>query len=196
MTITREFTKEQLIEHIGKRMEDRRGLLSKATLAPGFREYLEKEVATDEIALASLEADVIGITDRSEIECLKRGEMANVMPPDYKGVDSGDEVYVYTAPPAPVVPDELAGKSFEYIANKFQVSISDAQWILVGWNACREAMLQAGNSQVIPDGWVAVPVEPTAEMMAEAKRWTGLTSTAEIVYREMLAAAPQQEMKP
>lgn len=50
------FTKEQLIEHIGKRMDDRRGLLSKATIAPGFREYLEKEVATDEIALAALTA--------------------------------------------------------------------------------------------------------------------------------------------
>lgn len=43
-----------------------------------------------------------------------------------------------------VVPGELSNKSFEYIANKFQVRISDAQWILVGWNACRAAMLQAG----------------------------------------------------
>lgn len=63
------------------------------------------------------------------------------------------------------------------------------------WNR-RAAMLQGkadGNSSVIPEGWVTVPVEPTAEMMAEAKRWTGLTSTAEIVYREMIAAAPRQE---
>ncbi|WP_233623883.1 hypothetical protein [Citrobacter freundii] len=52
-------------------------------------------------------AKPIGITDRSEIECLKRGEMANVMPPDYKGVDAGDEVFVYTAPTAPVVPATL-----------------------------------------------------------------------------------------
>ncbi|EOI1327586.1 TPA: hypothetical protein ACTYIV_000948 [Citrobacter koseri] len=52
-------------------------------------------------------AKPIGITDRSEIECLKRGEMANVMPPDYKGVDAGDEVFVYTAPPAPAVPATL-----------------------------------------------------------------------------------------
>lgn len=50
---------------------------------------------------------------------------------------------------APVVPDELANKSFEYIANKFQVSISDAQWILVGWNACRAAMLQ--DSEPVTD---------------------------------------------
>lgn len=62
--------------------------------------------AIDEL-LASRGAKPIGITDRSEIECLKRGEMANVIPPDYKGVDAGDEVFVYTTPPAPVVPATL-----------------------------------------------------------------------------------------
>jgi hypothetical protein len=40
----------------------------------------------------------VGVTDRSEIACLMRGEMANVMPPDYKGVDKGDEVFLYAAP--------------------------------------------------------------------------------------------------
>ena len=48
---------------------------------------------------------------------------------------------------AQAVPDELANKSFEYIADKFQVSISDAQWILVGWNACRDAMLQCSEPE-------------------------------------------------
>ena len=57
------------------------------------------------------------------------------------------------------------------------------------------SLLAATPAPVVPDGYVLVPVEPTAEMMAEAKRWTGLTRTAEIVYREMLAAAPQQEVK-
>ncbi|HBL8902446.1 TPA: hypothetical protein LTW63_004460, partial [Enterobacter hormaechei] len=58
------------------------------------------------------------------------------------------------------------------------------------------------NSQVIPDGWVMVPIEPTAEMQSAAagvirfdttpinKLWTG-----NAVYRAMLAAAPQQEVK-
>lgn len=38
-----------------------------------------------------------------------------------------------------------------------------------GWNACRAAMLQGadGNSPVIPDGWVLVPVEPTEHMIVE-----------------------------
>lgn len=94
-----------------------------------------------------------------------------------------------------VVPDELANKSFEYIANKFQVSISDAQWILVGWNACRAAMIQASNSPVIPDGWVMVPVEPTAAMNKAG--WAAINEHDEInpTYRAMLAAAPQWEVK-
>ena len=45
---------------------------------------------------------------------------------------------------------------------------------------------------VVPDGYVTVPKEPTDEMLAAAKEWTGLTSTAEVVYIKMLAAAPQE----
>lgn len=73
--------------------------------------------------------------------------------------------------------------------------------------ACRAAMLHGGNSPVIPDGsavvaltgipmipdgYVMVPKEPTDEMLAAAKEWTGLTSTAEVVYIKMLAAAQQE----
>ncbi|ELS1887259.1 hypothetical protein R4U68_003822 [Raoultella ornithinolytica] len=57
----------------------------------------------------------------------------------------------------------------------------------------------AGNSPVIPDGWVMVPKEPTAEMQSAGasairiettavnKLWTG-----NAVFRAMLAAAPQE----
>lgn len=48
---------------------------------------------------------------------------------------------------------------------------------------------------VAPPGYVMVPKEPTDEMLAAAKDWTGLTSTAEVVYIKMLAASPQ-EVKP
>ncbi|HCF8248186.1 DUF551 domain-containing protein [Klebsiella pneumoniae] len=54
-----------------------------------------------------------------------------------------------------------------------------------------EGTKKAGSSLVIPDGYVMVPKEPTDEMLAAAKEWTGLTSTAEVVYIKMLAAAPQ-----
>ncbi|MEG6249522.1 hypothetical protein UXO05_02775 [Enterobacter ludwigii] len=60
-----------------------------------------------------------------------------------------------------------------------------------------------GNSPFVSDGWVLVPVEPTAEMQSAAasairfdttpinKLWTG-----NAVYKAMLSAAPQQEVKP
>ncbi|EAA8157627.1 DUF550 domain-containing protein [Salmonella enterica] len=64
----------------------------------------------------------------------------------------------------------------------------------------QEAM--AGNYPATPDGYVMVPVEPTAEMQSAAagairfnttpinKLWTG-----NAVYRAMIAAAPQQGVK-
>ena len=65
---------------------------------------------------------------------------------------------------------------------------------------------EAGNSPVIPDGWVMVPFEPTAEMIS-----SGITAhfersqiqihdrpapgPMECAYVAMLSAAPQQEVK-
>jgi hypothetical protein len=49
------------------------------------------------------------------------------------------------------------------------------------------------NSPETPDGWVMVPKEPTGAMLSAAKEWTGLTETAKVLYREMLAAAPKPE---
>lgn len=65
---------------------------------------------------------------------------------------------------------------------------------------------ETGNSPVIPDGWVMVPVEPTAEMIS-----SGITAhfergqiqihdrpapgPMECAYVAMLSAAPQQEVK-
>lgn len=95
------------------------------------------------------------------------------------------------------------------------------------WFACRGAMLQGadgnspahsgcrpaqncispaqcGNSPVIPDGWVMVPVEPT--MSQEFAGYRTLNDTGKMsrlmktrlsnIYRAMIAAAPQQEVKP
>ena len=56
------------------------------------------------------------------------------------------------------------------------------------------AMLQDadGNSPVIPDGWVLVPEEPTHEMLEAGDEQFGTYD----VYRRMIAASPQQEVKP
>lgn len=59
--------------------------------------------------------------------------------------------YFYTAPPAPVVPEE---KPMPNSLNMYVVDAVAAIAEVRGWNACRAAMLQAGNSPVTPDGWI------------------------------------------
>lgn len=108
------------------------------------------------------------------------------------------EAPLYRHAQQPVVPEEMT-KSLASIAKEYQTTPQNALFIVVGWNACRAAMLQAGNSPVIPEGCVMVPKEPTAEMQSAGasairiettalnKLWTG-----NAVFRAMLAAAPQE----
>ncbi|MHC7366681.1 hypothetical protein [Klebsiella pneumoniae] len=72
----------------------------------------------------------------------------------------------------------------EWDGKVFKHPVTQALW--------RMYQAASGNYPVIPDGYVMVPKEPTDEMLAAAKEWTGLTSTAEVVYIKMLAAAPQE----
>ncbi|WP_197080144.1 DUF551 domain-containing protein [Leclercia sp. J807] len=85
--------------------KERIELFIKRPLDNGLTRGEQMEMARQ--LLAGLEQEPVGITDRSEIEGLKRGEMANVMPPDFKGVDEGDKVLLYAAPqlPQPVEPE-------------------------------------------------------------------------------------------
>ena len=90
---------------------------------------------------------------------------------------------LYTAPPAPVsVPAAME------IDDDFDSAFEHGK--AVGWNAYRAAMLHAGNSPVIPDGWQLVPKEPTVAMNKAG--WAAINEHDEInpTYRAMLAAAP------
>lgn len=72
---------------------------------------------------------------------------------------------LYTAPPAPVVPDELVNN----IDNPYgDEDLIYEEGKIEGWNACRAAMLQAGNSPVTPDGLALVPKRLTAENGAKS----------------------------
>ncbi|HBR0341751.1 TPA: DUF551 domain-containing protein [Klebsiella quasipneumoniae] len=60
------------------------------------------------------------------------------------------------------------------------------------WQRCRAAMLQAGNSPVIPDGYVMVPKEMTDEIgEAIAMQANCCGGIALDIYDAMLAASPQ-----
>lgn len=104
------------------------------------------------------------------------------------------------AQPAPVVTE---------VINKL-LAIIDRHTVKLGWGEkpitlaelviardgsdeleyCRVAMLQAGISAVIPDGYVMVPREPTEEMNKAG--WAAMNEHDAInpTYRAMLAAAP------
>ncbi|MBD0902472.1 hypothetical protein HA444_07555 [Klebsiella grimontii] len=74
------------------------------------------------------------------------------------------------------------------------MSIGDAIIRAAWWNHCRAAMLQAGNSPVIPGGYVMVPKEPTKEMIDAG--WLHFMGTknpsSKGTYKAMLAAAEQE----
>lgn len=115
-------TKEQLIDHINDRKDVRQRMLDTATVSSGFREYLERELATDQIALASLEAEPVlyqsctrptwnsGVPwtewkERSR-ECYE-DDLRFTDTPDHAGW-----IYkcrkLYTTPPAPVIQADVA----------------------------------------------------------------------------------------
>ncbi|EPL4029510.1 hypothetical protein MXA36_003798 [Enterobacter hormaechei] len=169
----------------------------------------ERELAR--IALASLEAEPVAWL-------LSGGGAKNNV-----SFDSGNayadplrEVTpLYTAPPAPVsVPAAME------MDDDFDSAFEHGK--AVGWNAYRAAMLQSfGNSEqlnspVIPDGWVAVPVEPTEHMIVEgfesepdeffsdAELWEAYNAMsgcqqaahrAKLCWAAMIAAAPKPEVK-
>jgi len=102
--------------------------------------------------------------------------------------------------PAPVsVPDAMDGQGGVCC----EVSYAD------GWNSCRAAMLQGAEpvttAYKLPEGWVAVPVEPTEEMIAAAMCSNDVLFDKEDdtlfrvqhgeIWRAMLSTAPQQEAK-
>lgn len=131
------------------------------------------------VAEVRLVPDICGCCQRPDVEWI--GQQGRFFPVG---------THFYTAPPAPAVPEEIpeidrgeGGSDIDYMAPQEIYDMGKTD----GWNACRAAML----AQPVSSGFKLVPVEPTEGMLAAAKEWTGLTDTAKVLYREMLAAAPE-----
>lgn len=241
-TITKEFTKEQLIEKLQHRVA--------VTANYPDVEEAQLDAAIFKIALASLEAEAVALRDE------RSGSGGISKKPGFNDLPHGTPLYA--APPAPVA---LPVQHWEELCRQNpDMSIGDAIIRAAWWNHCA-AMLQGAepvttayklpdefdfdrfndvvwleavasnphmhspttstiamvalelnrklsdrNSPVIPDGWVLVPVEPTAEMIS-----SGITAhyersqiqihdrpapgPMECAYVAMLAAASQQEVK-
>ncbi|HAL7027572.1 TPA: hypothetical protein H6W19_000102 [Escherichia coli] len=171
MTLTKEWLQQTIAE-----LEEERDAVPGAV-----NEDATMALTAMKLALASLEAEKIA-------EPVAKVETVGVCWYADNGVPRKPAVgtELYAAPPAPVaVPDELTREEYK---RRFMEEENFDDTYRGGWNACRAAMLQGadgnapahfrsrpaqrslspeqgGNSTVIPDGWVAVPVEPTEDMI-------------------------------
>ncbi|HCR2031502.1 TPA: hypothetical protein ONC47_004311 [Enterobacter cloacae] len=172
----------------------------------GLDEDDSNTLAALRIALASLEAEAVHqVLNGDAWVDLSKGAMES-----QKRVGAIVRT-VCTAPPAPVsVPDAME------MDDDFDSAFEHGK--AVGWNSYRAAMLQSfGNSEqlnspVIPDGWVAVPVEPTEDMIvngfesepdesfSDEKEWEAYDAMsgcqqaahrAKLCWAAMISAAPK-----
>ncbi|XJD73846.1 hypothetical protein V1599_12235 [Enterobacter sp. ECC-175] len=156
------------------------------------------------LALASLEADVVAWTDEQELRDVEKygcGYLftANPVTPN---ADPHRVIKLYTASPAPMLPEEMPKGLAGQIVSLLAHNIGDKFLAQKIWNACRATMLHGaepvttanklGSSPEIPDGYVLVPKEPTEEMLRASYHEASVYSAK--AYRAMLAAAPQQEV--
>ncbi|EMW2143322.1 DUF551 domain-containing protein [Enterobacter hormaechei] len=172
-TITKEFTKEQLIQKLKHRI----------SVASGFpdSEKAKMDLELARIALASLEAEASGRNPVLAYADSYR-DMAN------QGVESipvwsvitdleRNIAPLFTAPPAPVsVPDEATPENIEILASTFAPRGVTYQWdrdecnaAADSWNACHAAMLQGADQpqiaqQNIPEIIPATQFKPVADL--------------------------------
>ncbi|EPW1718589.1 hypothetical protein QM101_09910 [Enterobacter hormaechei] len=206
-TITREFTKEQLIAEARANIETMTANLSGGITDSPRR--VARNLRLNEIALASLEAEPVGevvLGEYDDCGCHPDARVACIAADgqaDWENFKDGARLYA--APPAPVsVPLAIHDEDFEKALSVLNDTLDDCgdserglllaldkAGIEVRSDTCRAAMLQGadGNAPVIPDGWVMVPEEPTHEMLEAGDEQFGTYD----VYRRMIAASPQQK---
>lgn len=113
--------------------------------------------------------------------------------------DAPEGAEVFTAPPAPAVPDELVA-ALDWIDDFIARCNGDDRGACNSVNVLRAAMLQhvnqayTFNSPVIPDGWKLVPNEPTTKQWAAGyKAMEGGIDKVTLAYRAMVAEAPKPD---
>ncbi|MFO3949522.1 hypothetical protein AAHD34_18610 [Enterobacter hormaechei] len=218
--ITKEFTKEQLIERLQHRI----------SVASGFpeSEKAQMDLELARIALASIEAEAYGYVHKAAYEQAGSCGLSS----DHEAYrDSPTHIAVYTVPPAPVsVPAAME------MDDDFDSAFEHGK--AAGWNAYRAAMLQGAepvttanklpddficmltgrakylrekgeikspelleraaaalqgesvNTSSIPNGWKLVPIDPTKDMLRAGQSVVGFWLNTVHCYSKMLAAAP------
>ncbi|HII3217853.1 TPA: hypothetical protein ACY3HR_004817 [Citrobacter freundii] len=199
------FTKEQLIEHARGLIESQRQCIPGANDPDNIRTY-EMDIAVVEVALNTLTTPELAHS--SVIAEQLAHVLSGMKVTDHQraiiscAVDrlNKNAEDLQKAPPAPVVPDAIE-PDYEVIKAILPTANPDEYACCIAadmWNACRAAMLEVepvSPPYKFPEDYVLVPVEPTGAM-TNAMTDAILDDLHNVdVWRSVLAAAPQQEVK-
>ena len=223
------FTKERLQQ-----------VVHAAGLEPCDHEEVFDSITVGEIVmmarqlLASMEQEPVGevvlgdYDDRGDYPDAKVACIAAQGRADWNNFGNGTKLYAAPLLPQPAVPDEIDVNDPALDTHR--------KWMAEGWNRCRAAMLRAGNhteqrldmvehsgdankmvagnSPVIPNGYVLVPIVPTEDMIingfesepdeffSKSEDWDAYQEMsgceqaahrAELCWAAMIKAAPKQE---
>lgn len=170
-TITKEFTKEQLIAAACSRIDFARQMLRENPLPLAKRKW-EIELSLSEIAAASLDAGSAGWQ-------VKRpgGNWVSIKKEDVDHYRFNEELLVrevYTAPLAPVyVPDEMTMQKALSAIDQLSWQECTRDAYMLGWNACRAAMLQGADKELQRKAAIhdALCEKYNVESLAEFVEW-------------------------
>ncbi|ENV2998965.1 hypothetical protein AB1G77_004307 [Escherichia coli] len=137
-TITKEFTKEQLIEQAKKNIEVLRGAVERV---PGASDAAVIHLKLAEITLASLEAEPVSQTYN--------------LPELIEGMEVSIDVSTCDA--------DLGNRYFGTVTEALELDTAKNGYILLVQDAEPNFDVN-GNSPVTPDGWVMVPKQVTPEI--------------------------------
>lgn len=195
-------TREQLIKKAQEQIE----FCRHTKITGEGRVHVNQCAALFEIALAAIDSEPV-----AEVLSNRQGNDTSTID---RALPVGTQLYRH-AQPAPVVPDALikAVDFYEQVKRENPPIETGAWKDAVDWvlkEACRAAMLQAGNSPVIgidlasgpdrsvevryvaPPGYVMVPKEPTPEILATITEAIRAMRGSAATYARVLAAAPQE----
>lgn len=164
-------TKEWLQQTIAELEEER-------DATPGaVNEDAANALAAMKLALASLEAEPVGevvLGEYDDCGCRPDAKVVCIAADgqaDWENFKDGTRLYI--APPAPVSVPDFGALTKCIVQRLVDYGVADDDAIASAeefvYNACRAAMLQGAEpvttAYKLPEGWVAVPVEPTEDMI-------------------------------
>ncbi|WP_418343320.1 DUF551 domain-containing protein [Raoultella ornithinolytica] len=184
--MTSKLTREQLHERARENVKALK-MASRQHAFESAREEILADLQLAELALAVMDSEPVAYTDEEELNFVN--DMACMWT---KGMGINEVPLYRHAQPAPVVSEDLYKLANHIASSKSGLPDEWLDWAEeLETDIRRAAVLQAGNSPVIPDGYVMVPKEMTDEIgEAIAMQANCCGGIALDIYDAMLAAAP------